>query len=64
MGYAASITTTLHAAYQTAKERGFQSRPLLTLLVEMDNGEHLDGASREHVLADIVAFTHVSQTFP
>jgi hypothetical protein len=35
---------------------------LLALLVEIDNGRHLDAPSREHVSADIAAFTHVSSS--
>jgi len=51
-----AITIALYNAHRT---RGSQSRALLTLLLEIDNGQHLDVGFREHVSADIAAFTHV-----
>jgi mediator of RNA polymerase II transcription subunit 12 len=62
MDAAANITAALHGAHQVARSRGIQSRALLALLVEIDNGRHLDAPSREHVSADIAAFTHVSSS--
>jgi len=64
MDATATITTALHTAHQVARSRGIQSRILLALLVEIDNGRHLDAPSREHVSADIAAFTHVSSSLP
>lgn len=55
-----AITMALYNAHQMARARGIQSRALLALLLEVDNGRHLDASSREHVSADIAAFTHVS----
>jgi mediator of RNA polymerase II transcription subunit 12, fungi type len=57
---AATITAALYTAHQVARTRGIQSRILLALLVEIDNGQHLDEPSRRHTSADIAAFTHVT----
>lgn len=64
MGSAGTITAALYTAHQMARTRGIQSRILLAMLVEIDNGQHLDAPSREHVSADIAAFTHVSSLSP
>jgi hypothetical protein len=56
-----TITTALFAVHQVWKTRGLQSRDLLTLLVELDDGRFLDTAIRDQVNVDIAAFTHVSQ---
>jgi mediator of RNA polymerase II transcription subunit 12, fungi type len=60
MRAAATITTALYTAHQVARARGIQSRVLLALLVEIDNGQYLDATSRQVVSADIASFTHVS----
>lgn len=60
MNAAATITAALYTAHQMGRTRGIQSRILLALLVEIDNGQHLDTPSREQVSADIAAFAHVS----
>jgi mediator of RNA polymerase II transcription subunit 12 len=54
-----TIATALYTAHQTWRAQGLQSRALLALLVEVDNGQVLDVASRWQVVADISAFTHV-----
>lgn len=54
-----TITTALYSAHQIWRARGVQSRALLALLVEIDNGRHLDPSSREQVASDIATFTHV-----
>lgn len=59
MRSAVIITAALYNAHQVARTRGIQSRALLALLVEIDNGQHLDASSRRHISADIAAFTHV-----
>ncbi|EGO25090.1 hypothetical protein SERLADRAFT_368519 [Serpula lacrymans var. lacrymans S7.9] len=58
MNVTGTITAALHAAHLVWRTRGIQMRSLLALLVEMDNGRHLDVTSREHVAADIASFTH------
>lgn len=59
MRSAGTVTAALYTAHQVARTQGIQSRDLLNLLVEIDNGRHLDAAAREHVLLDIAALTHV-----
>lgn len=56
----ATITTALYNTHQIWRARGIQSRGLLALLMQVDNGRHLHPASREQVAADISAFTLVS----
>jgi mediator of RNA polymerase II transcription subunit 12 len=60
MSATGTIANSLYAAHQVWKTRGLQSRDLLALLVEMDNGQFLDAAARAQVVNDIAAFTHVS----
>jgi mediator of RNA polymerase II transcription subunit 12, fungi type len=55
----ASIATALYASHQLWRAQGVQSRKLLALLVEIDNGRHLDRASRAHVAADTSSFKDV-----
>lgn len=55
-----SIVQTLYDAYQTWKSRGLQSRPLLGILMESDNGRHLAEAYRNQIVSDIIAFRMVS----
>lgn len=54
-----NIITALDTAHQVWKVRGVQSRPLLSLLLELDDGRHLTDASRKNITADITAFTLV-----
>ncbi|KAF8995454.1 hypothetical protein BDQ17DRAFT_1430355 [Cyathus striatus] len=56
-----AITLALDTAHQQWKSRGTQSRPLLTLLMEFDNGRYLGDTSRERILSDIAFFTHQLQ---
>ncbi len=56
----ANITSSLYTAHVTWKSRGVQSRPLLNLLLDVDDGHHLEQAAREQVSADSSAFAHVS----
>ncbi|KAJ2931312.1 hypothetical protein H1R20_g5848, partial [Candolleomyces eurysporus] len=51
-----AIVSALDIAYQHWKARGLQSRPLLGLLVEFDNGRHLAEGSRNQIMSDITAF--------
>lgn len=55
----ASITAALYASHQLWKSRGVQSRKLLALLVDIDNFQHLDQASREQVVGDMSSFKDV-----
>jgi hypothetical protein len=55
-----SITFALDNAHQVWKVRGIQCRPLLSLLLEFDNGKYLNGVSRERITADVAAFSLVS----
>ena len=55
-----AIVSALDNAYQHWKARGLQSRPLLGLLVEFDNGRHLAEGSRNQIMSDITAFMTVS----
>ncbi|KAF8160920.1 hypothetical protein B0H34DRAFT_795767 [Crassisporium funariophilum] len=52
-----TIIKALDAAHQVWKIRGIQSRPLLALLMNFDNGRYLKKASRERIASDIAAFT-------
>lgn len=54
-----NIITALDTAHQVWKARGVQSRPLLSLLLELDGGRYLADASRQNITADIKAFTLV-----
>lgn len=54
-----AIVTDLHNAHQLWKSRRIQSRPLLNLLVELDDSRHLDPAARSQILLDIHAYTLV-----
>ncbi|PPQ98440.1 hypothetical protein CVT24_004119 [Panaeolus cyanescens] len=51
-----TIVNALDAAHQTWKQRGVQSRPLLTLITQLDNDRYLTPASRERNAADVAAF--------
>ncbi|KAF6760086.1 hypothetical protein DFP72DRAFT_1031563 [Ephemerocybe angulata] len=51
-----TIVQALNTAYQSWQAHGLQSRPLLGLLMEFDNGRHLAEASRNQILSDITAF--------
>jgi mediator of RNA polymerase II transcription subunit 12 len=55
-----TIITALDTAHQVWKVRGVQSRPLLSLLLEFDDGRYLSDVTRKHITADITAFTLVS----
>lgn len=54
------IVTALFNVHCTWKNRGIQSRALLSLLLELDGDQCLDPAAREQVLTDQSVFTHVS----
>lgn len=56
-----SISSALFAAHTVWKTRGVQSRPLLNLLIELDDGRLLEQTAREQVLADHTAFAYVSR---
>jgi len=62
MNVIGNITSALDNAHQAWKVRGIQCRPLLSLLLEFDNGQHLNDTSRERVTADVAAFSLVSLT--
>jgi len=53
----------LDTAHQVWKLRGVQSRPLLALLINFDNGRHLNEGSRERIVSDIAAFTLVRPSY-
>lgn len=55
-----TIVSALFAAHTVWKTRGAQSRPLLNLLIELDEGRLLEQTAREQVLADHTAFAYVS----
>ncbi|KAI0344762.1 hypothetical protein BDW22DRAFT_1354912 [Trametopsis cervina] len=52
------ITNTLYSVHTVCKSRGVQSRPLMNLLIELDDGRLLNPAAREQVLSDFAAFVH------
>lgn len=54
-----TICTALYTAHQAARERGIMSRALLSFLIEIDAGRHLDVQSREHISLDIATHVHV-----
>jgi mediator of RNA polymerase II transcription subunit 12 len=54
-----SIAAALYTTHQVWRTRGIQSRPLLALLIDIDNGRHLDKGAREQVATDIAAFSQV-----
>lgn len=60
MNVMGTILAALDSAHQLWKIRGIQSRALLALSLEFDNGRHLTEASRERVIANISTFTLVS----
>ncbi|KAL6308224.1 hypothetical protein BKA93DRAFT_726196 [Sparassis latifolia] len=53
-----TIATALYASHQFWRTRGIHTRALLSLLIEVDNDRYLEPASREHILADITAYTN------
>ncbi|RDB24995.1 Mediator of RNA polymerase II transcription subunit 12 [Hypsizygus marmoreus] len=55
------IIFALDTAHQSWKARGIQSRPLLSLLLEFDNGRYLSMASRDRITTDITAFISALQ---
>jgi mediator of RNA polymerase II transcription subunit 12 len=59
MGTTGAIATALYSAHQVWKSRGLQSRGLLDLLLVVDNNRFLDNIARDHIAADVSAFTHV-----
>jgi mediator of RNA polymerase II transcription subunit 12 len=56
------ILKALFAAHQTWRTQGVQSRALLLLLEQLDNGHVLDFTSRAQLSTDIATFTHVSSS--
>ena len=66
MGVVSGIVTSLDTAHQIWRAKGIQYRPLLSLLMEFDNGEYLSTVSRDRITADINAFTlvgHIASFF-
>ncbi|KAG1745538.1 uncharacterized protein EDB91DRAFT_1236376 [Suillus paluster] len=58
MNVTGSITSALYSAHLLWRTRGGKTRSLLTLVIEMDDGRHLDPTARTQVENDIAAFTH------
>ena len=58
------IVTALFVTHCTWKNRGIQSRALLSFMLQLDGGRYLELAAREQVSTDYSVFTHVSQSFP
>lgn len=58
MSVTGTIASALYSAHLLSRTRGVQTRSLLTLLVEIDDGRQLDSAARTQVENDIAAFTH------
>lgn len=54
-----NITAALLAAHTVWKVRGVQSRPLLNVLIKLDDGRFLEPATRELVQNDHQAFVYV-----
>lgn len=59
MDEVSTIVAALDSAHQLWKQRGIQSRPLLTLITQLDNDRYLSAASRERNAADVSAFALV-----
>ena len=53
------VISALDTAHQARKTQGVQSRPLLSLLLELDNGKYLTAHSRNRIVGDMTAFTMV-----
>ncbi|KAI0688045.1 hypothetical protein BC835DRAFT_1419486 [Cytidiella melzeri] len=53
-----SITSALFSAHTVWKTRGVRSRPLMKLLIELDDGRLLEHTAREQVLTDLTAFAY------
>jgi hypothetical protein len=58
-----TIVTALNTAHRFWSNQHVHCRALLDVLMEMDNGNHLDGPSRERIESDITTFTHVNIDF-
>ncbi|KAH0589220.1 hypothetical protein H2248_004982 [Termitomyces sp. 'cryptogamus'] len=56
-----SIVAALDKAHQVWKARGIQSRPLLSLLLDFDDGKYLSNVSRERITTDVTMFTSALQ---
>ena len=54
------IVSSLFAVHCTWKNRGIQSRPLFSLMLQLDAGRFLEASAREQVSMDYSVFTHVS----
>jgi len=66
MDVVSGIVASLDMAHQIWRAKGIQYRPLLSLLLEFDNGEYLNTVSRDRITADINAFTlvgHIASFF-
>ncbi|CCM03317.1 uncharacterized protein FIBRA_05445 [Fibroporia radiculosa] len=53
-----TIAGALFAAHQFWRTRGIQTRALLSLLTEVDNGRYLEPQQREQMLGDLSAYSH------
>ncbi|TFK25548.1 hypothetical protein FA15DRAFT_693754 [Coprinopsis marcescibilis] len=56
MDATSKIMQALDITYQRWKGKGLQSRGLLSLLLEFDNGQYLPQSSRDQIIADMSAF--------
>ena len=52
------IASAHYSAHLLGRTRGVQTRSLLTLLVEMDDGRQLDSTARTQIEDDVATFTH------
>ncbi|KAI0958249.1 hypothetical protein AcV7_004122 [Taiwanofungus camphoratus] len=53
-----TIAESLYTAHQVWRTRGIRTRALLYFVIEVDNERYLEPVAREHVLADVSAYTH------
>ncbi|KAI0093156.1 hypothetical protein BDY19DRAFT_989824 [Irpex rosettiformis] len=53
-----SITSALYASHTVWKTRGVRSRPLMKLLIELDDGRLLEQFAREQIVNDYTAFSY------
>ena len=60
MDVVSTITEALYNSHLSWKARGIYMRPLVTLLLEVDDCRFLDEASRQHVLEDATHYAQVS----
>lgn len=54
------ITGTVYAVHQARKTRGEHVRPLVALILDMDDGRYLDAICRQQLIEEVAHYKQVS----